>query len=366
MKNQLRLLLIGLGMAITGVALGQSACESQVSSYSSAVSSGDAALAAQIQANHPQCFPGGTASAQIQINATSFQQISAVSTILSSRLLGVGAPGQRAGIETKGMAAGGQPKPWNAWANVTGNDTRQNYTTAAGVAVKNDADVTTAIVGADYTLAPGMVVGVSAAFDRTSGSGSNSIPGSQSTSTADGYSVAPYFGMQLTKEWALDVTAGLGRGDMTMDSITKADADRLFAGANLTYNRWMNNIQLMGKLGYLHAEEKYGDSATNGVANPNTASTNKIDQLRMGVQAGYWMNGVMPYAGLAYTSDVNRSTTLFGAPNDPIGKDAWVWTVGANFFSLASGVTGGIVYNQEENRSSQKNSSLSANINIRF
>jgi len=74
----------------------------------------------------------------------------------------------------------------------------------------------------------------------------------------------------------------------------------------------------------------------------------------------------MPYASIGYVSDLDRKTTQFGAPNDPIGKNAWVWAVGANFFSLSSGVSGGIAYRQEESRSNQKNNSLTANVNFRF
>lgn len=146
----------------------------------------------------------------------------------------------------------------------------------------------------------------------------------------------------------------------------KTEADRTFVAGNVSYNQWLDKIQLTGKAGYLHAEENYGNSKIAGVAAAGTAAKNSLDQIRLGVQAGYWMDGAMPYAGLAYTNDMSRSTTQFGAASDPIGKDAWVWSLGVNFFSLKSGVTGGVVYSQEEGRTSQKNNTLMANLNIRF
>jgi hypothetical protein len=208
-----------------------------------------------------------------------------------------------------------------------------------------------------------MAVGVSAAFDSGDGTGSNGTTANSITSK--GYTFAPYFGMQLSPALALDASLGFGKGELNTTNV-KNEADRWFAAANLAYNQWMDKVQLTGKLGYLHGEENYGNSTVAGAVQNGTAAKNKLDQLRLGVQAGYWMNGFMPYAGLTYTSDVGRSTTQAGAASDPIGKDAWVWTLGANFFSLKSGVTGGIAYNQEEGRSNQKNNSLMVNITIRF
>lgn len=101
-----------------------------------------------------------------------------------------------------------------------------------------------------------------------------------------------------------------------MSGNVTTEADRWFAAANLNYSRWMGNIQFVGKL--------------------------------------------------AYYNDMHRSATQFGATDDPIGKSAWVWTLGVNLFSMKNGVTGGIAYNQEKSRTNQKNNTLMANINLRF
>lgn len=353
-------------LAVSGAASATS-CDVALSIYQSAVQANDTVLANFYLSNHSECFGGSSSTSQMQINSTSFQQATAISGALASRFMG-SAPNQQASLTTKSMAAGGQ-SPWNAWGNLANNDTRQSYQTVTpGNIAKNDSDILTTVLGADYALSPVMSVGVSAAFDRGDGAGSNSGSATGPNNiTSKGYTIAPYFGMQINKELALDASIGLGRGEIGMTGNVTTKADRRFIAANLNYARWMGNIQFAGKLGYLHGEEDYSNSKVSGADQAGTAAKNKLDQLRLGVQAGYWMNsGMMPYAGLAYSNDTHRSTTQFGAGADPIGKGAWVWTLGVNLFSMKNGVTGGVVYNQEESRTNQKNNNLMANINIRF
>lgn len=354
------------GMALLAMCGSASAmtCDSAVNQYSSFVSSNQATSANQILLNSPECFGGSTTTSQVQINSTTVQQVAAISAALSSRFVGA-FPNQHAMTSTKSMAAGGQSAQWNTWGSLSNNDTRQSYTGTTGFETKNDNTILTTVLGADYVLSPRMVAGVSGAFD--SGTGSGNVNNSLSSK---GYTIAPYFGMQINEAVALDASIGFGKGEVEMSSAgaqsVRSESDRRFAAANVSYNQWMDRVQLTGKLGLLHAEEDYANSKVAGVAQTGTSAKNTLDQLRMGVQAGYWMDGAMPYAGLAYASDLNRATTQFGAANDPIGKNAWVWSLGVNFFSLKSGVTGGLVYSQEAGRSSQKNNSLLANVNIRF
>jgi len=257
------------------------------------------------------------------------------------------------------MAAGGQT-PWNVWGNVASNDTRQAYTVGT-TAIRNDVDVLNTVIGADYGLTPRLAVGLSAAWDRGDGT-------TQSGGSTDikGYALAPYLGYQLSKELALDASFGWGTGKVTSGGTTESKSDRQFYAANLAYSNWIKNIQLTGKLSYLHGEEKFGNTTVSGATINNTASKNKMDRWQLAGQAGYWVgNGVMPYVSLAYSND-DISTSLVGGGNDKIGKNALQWTLGVNYFSSANGVTGGIAYMQEEGRTNQKNNVLAANISIRF
>ena len=51
---------------------------------------------------------------------------------------------------------------------------------------------------------------------------------------------------------------------------------------------------------------------------------------------------------------------------DDLGKNAWLWTVGANIISLKNNLTGGIAYNQESGRSNSKRDNVMLTINYRF
>ena len=363
MTNKINKYLAGAALlAVCGTA--SATCSVIVPLYESAVSVGDTVTAANYLSNHSECFGGSTATATVQISGTVVQQVSTISNILSSRML-ASSPNQQASMGTKSMAAGGKGANWNTWASLTTNGTRQDYQSNQGKNVTNATDILTTIVGADLALSPTMVAGVSAAFDN--GSGSAATAGVSNSLKSNGYTIAPYFGMQINQALALDASIGFGKGEIGVANDFTAEADRFFAAANLSYAQWMGKTQLTGKLGYLHAEEKYGNSKIFGVATTtDTSSKNTVDQMRLGVQAGYWMNSYMPYAGLAYSSDLQRSTTQFGAAIDPIGKDALVLTLGVNFFSLNSGLTGGIAYSEENGRTNQKTSNLMANVNLRF
>ena len=343
-------------------------CDSALSSYEFYVSIGDSSNAAYVVSNHPECFGGSGGTSQAQINATAFTQVSAISNAIANRQTADG-PVASASLGIKGMAAGGAAGKWNFWGNLNNSDTRQNYTAANGFKTKNQSDIMTIVIGGDYALSNTLVLGVSGAFDDGDGTGINRAPGNTpNSSDTDGYLVAPYLGWQFAKAWSLDASAGFGRGRLETSTNTDVSASRWFAATNLNYNRWMGNWQFTGRAGLLHGVEDYNDikNSTTGAKFVGTDAKNTLEQLRLAVQAGYWMNGVMPYASLAYINDIRRKTTQFGAGSNPIGRDAWVWGVGMNFYSLKDGVTGGVGYSQETGRNNQTNYSLTANINIRF
>ena len=344
------------------LAFAQSACDSVLSDYSYWIGF-DPAYAAQIVTNHPECFGGGSATSSSEITATSFSQAFAISRAIGSRLnSGSGGPLASAGAATTGLAAGSTPQAWNVWGNIDQNETDFSYFSNAGRS-RGANDVQTTVLGVDYAVTPQMVVGLSLAMDRGDGWGQRNN-NARNVNDIDGYLLAPYLGYQINKEWALDVSAGLGEGDFSATGGIRAEADRWFAAANLSYARWVGNWQFTGKASYLHGEEDYGNTKVNGVVQVKTASTNTLDQVRIGAQAGYWLNGFMPYAGLAYTSNIDRSSDLGNPP--PVGRDTLVATLGVNFFSLSSKITGGVFYEEELSRTNSDNHVISANINFRF
>jgi len=313
-------------------------------------------------AAHPACFPGGTAASQVTVSSSSFQQIGSISSVVSSRMAASGGPLQLVSAPVKSMAAGGK-NAWNVWANASASDTRQTFTVGPNT-VRNDLDVTNAVFGIDYAAAPGMILGISGAFDRGQGSSQPTLLAARQLSTVTGYAIAPYLGYQINKELALDASLGFGVGKFSGAGRMESEATRFFYAVNLSYSRWIKDLQLSGKLGFLRGEEDTDDIKANSVTIAGSGAKTRINRLQLGIQAGYWLgNGMQPYAGLSYLGD-SRSSTQGGV--DPIGKGAWQWALGLNFFSLASGVTGGVAYTQEASRTNQRSNALAANLGFRF
>ena len=363
MKKLIRLELL-FGMALAG-SIAHANCDTDLVAYSAAVSANNAVVAGQFISETPECFGASPQAAQVQINGTSFQQVGSISRALGLRFASDN-PGPWADAGLKGMAAGNAGKKWNVWGDLGNNDTRQRYINGFGTTTLSDANVSNAVLGADIPWSPSTVVGLSLAIDRGDMDGRDPGLTYFNQSSTSGYALAPYVGIQLSKAFFLDASMGLGRGKFRTNNNTDGKASRWFAAANLGYESWMGKYQLTGKASYLHAFEDYANTRANGVGVNGTAAKSTLGQIRLAAQVAYWADGIMPFASLGYMSDVERKTTLFGTFANPIGRDAWVWSLGVNFISLSSGLTGSIVFRQEEGRTSQDVRMLSANIGLRF
>lgn len=217
-------------------------CATILADYSSIVSDGNVSGARDIVSSHPHCFSGSVAS-QATLTATAKAHSAAISKSLTDRFLSAAGPTTLASKGFSGMAAGAQADKWNVWGNISGNDTKIEYTNTSNSITRNDSNTLTTVIGADYALSPTMVFGLSASFDRGDGSGKAGSGVSQNTNTS-GYLLAPYIGMQLTDELALDASAGFGRGKMDTELGPKNDADRSFGAINLSYSHWFQNMAL--------------------------------------------------------------------------------------------------------------------------
>lgn len=372
---------------VSGVA-SATTCPSAISSYNSC-SGSPAQIAScqeQIRGFHPECFgaSSNTAAGTKAVQATSLEQILAISASVNNRTTTLsGPPGVADSGDRKGLAAGNASGKWNVWASVAESTNKYdrgafNFSSFAGsgdVAAdvrtnKFDNRIDNIVLGGDFQSAPNLAFGLSAAFDRGTGSASSykNVADASKSLSSSGYSFAPYLGWQINKDWALDAAIGWGKGKNTVASTVKTDSKRFFYGTNVNYTKWQGNWQLTGKGGYLFGQEKSDDSKDSALGVlANTKVTNEVGQFRLSGQVAYWMNGVMPYFGLAYASD-QRSTNASTQQqySTEMGKSAWVWSLGANFISIKNAMTGGIGYEQETGRSRSKNNKLAANINVRF
>ncbi|MCF8152360.1 MAG: autotransporter domain-containing protein [Burkholderiaceae bacterium] len=304
---------------------------------------------------------GATSSsgAQQQAQATVVQQVNTISNVIGARMLSNvgGQSSTKQASSGSGMAAGNIAEKWNGWAALGQNNSSYS---PSDTTKKRATDVTNAVVGADYQISPTMVLGISAAFDR----GTGSVGAGAAGTNSNGLAFAPYLGVQLGPNMALDLSAGFGKGEAGQAGGIKAESDRQFYAANLGYVQWTGNLQFSGKLGYLASSEKYGDIKTNGVTSANTGTKNEIEQMNLGAEVGYWMNGgIMPFLGVVYSKDTRLKTAF----NDPDwDKDSFILKLGVNFLSIANKVTGGIAYTEESGRRNAKNATLMGNINFRF
>lgn len=316
---------------------------------------------------YPECLSGtsGNVSQDI-IRGTSIWQGYAISDAVKNRFNGARDPVQVSASGMTGLAAGASQSKWSTWGSFNLNGRR--YSAYGFNISQSESDTTNLVLGADYLVTPKLVAGVSLAFDATAGrtyaSPATTAAGGGGSMGIDtsGYNIAPYLGWQITPEWSLDASFGFGEGRYR-DDVARAKSTRSFVGTNLSYTRWHGNWQFLGKASYFHATEKYGNTVVNPIGViPGSAYRNRLDQFRIGAQAGYWMNGAMPYIGLAYTNDFRRTAQ----PNSPWDRDAFVMTLGIDFTSTKDNVTGGFAFTQELGRNESRNYSFIGTLNIRF
>lgn len=324
-----------------------------------------------IRLSYSHCFATTSETASTDsIRITSFTHIRAISDAISNRFSRFNKPLKKQNKNIAGMSSGNENTNWNAWGSFTRNATDQTFDTINLTDQRGfDTTAIIAVTGSDYSLASNMVLGMSASLSKGDGTidylnGSGILVSEESGN--DNIAIAPYFATQLSPELSLDVTLGLGRGNLKMFKNTESEYDSWFGGINLSYTEWMDAIQFNSKFNYMHGEESYTDSETNGVTNVNTAVKNELDQIRLGTQVGYWLDGLIPYLGLAYSSDISRKSSQSSTLGNPIGKNVWIWSVGIDFLLLSNDITGGISYTKEEGRDYQENNAIAGNINIRF
>jgi len=296
-------------------------------------------------------------SAQVQ-RSTSIQQALIISNVLSSLSnTRMSAGRQRIPVGQSGMAGGSSAGSLNVWLNGSSSDVGNNFDES-----RFSGDVTNAIGGIDYSLNKDLVVGVSLGRDRTKLNTLFNNSGLTSRATM----IAPYASYQISDILSVDASLGYADGDADVrynGTVTGNQGfTRNFAAANLNGNWWFNDLQLSGKLSYINAQEKmkqFTDSASVTTA----GAKNRIEQLRLGVQVGYWINGIMPYVSVAAVHDLSAPSVQ--GINTGSDRDAWTASVGVNFFTQKA-LTASLSYTTEKGRSNSKNDMWMASLGYRF
>ncbi|MFN0163520.1 MAG: autotransporter outer membrane beta-barrel domain-containing protein [Burkholderiales bacterium] len=288
---------------------------------------------------------------------------------LASRLTGMLPPGanfggtgtgrfQLPGQGQTGLAGAGQPV-WNAWAAYSHSNVAFNFAPR-----QSSGNIEVGMAGVDYTLASRVIVGVAVAGDRTR-IGLNFNGGNVSGS---GWTIAPYVGIPLNRNWALDATVGMGRTNVDVNSgggTGTYRSERTIGALGASYRGGTGNWQLSGRGGLLFANDRLGSYT---LSNGTFISDGKVNvtQLRIGGQAGYNFGGVVPYVGLTYIYDIDRPDQQpVAGQNAANDRDAWTPTIGIRF-SSGGALYGGIQYSSEQSRSQVKNNQWLFNLGLRF
>lgn len=266
-------------------------------------------------------------------------------------------PGQG---ETGAAGAALGSKPWNAWFAYSRSDVGYSF---APLNASGKVDVY--LGGVDYTFGNNVVFGVAVAADRTD----VDLHFNAGKLKGDGTTVAPYLGIALNRQWALDATIGVGRTNI--DSLTGAgvagstSSDRTVASIGATFRHVVGKWQLSARGAYLNVRDKLGAyTLTNGVFVAD--GTVDVGQVRLYGQAAYDAGYFTPYVGLSYINDVDRPSQGPVAGLVPANdRDAWTPTIGLRF-KTDGPVYGGIQYSSEQNRSEVKNNQILLNIGVRF
>ncbi|HEX4328821.1 MAG TPA: autotransporter outer membrane beta-barrel domain-containing protein [Burkholderiales bacterium] len=254
-----------------------------------------------------------------------------------------------------GMAAGAVARTSNIWASYG------NVSAGSGQAGSNfGATINNYTVGYDYAFSTRLVAGLSLAYSDNRGT-TNFNNGSFN---GDSTVAAPYLSYELDKHWSIDASAGWGSGHQTtktFGSQATGGVDRNFAAANLNGIYWFGLGQLATRFSLLNANEKLNSYTLGGVFVPDVK--NRLTQAAAMARYGYWFDGIMPYASLTFTSDLDRTVNpVFQAP----GRNAWIPKIGVDLFSKR-GISGGVSYSSEQGRSgSVKNDVFLANVSFRF
>ncbi|MEZ5898867.1 MAG: autotransporter outer membrane beta-barrel domain-containing protein [Hyphomicrobiaceae bacterium] len=128
-----------------------------------------------------------------------------------------------------------------------------------------DGDFRVLYVGADYALAPGVLVGALVQVDDTR----EDVNKSDLTGKVEGtgWMVGPYVGIKLTDNLFLDARAAYGTSsnDIWLDDSAAGyrsasfDTDRWLTTATLTGNEYIGNFRFSPQLGLAYGREWYGD-----------------------------------------------------------------------------------------------------------
>jgi outer membrane autotransporter protein/uncharacterized repeat protein (TIGR01451 family) len=158
--------------------------------------------------------------------------------------------------------------------------------------ISREGDFRILYVGADYLVAPGIVVGALVQVDYTNEDVDN--PTLTGTVEGTGWMAGPYFGVALAQNLFFDARAAWGRSDNEIDLWDpqlgsrhgKFDTDRWLARATLTGNQTFGNWRISPQAGLAYGNESY-DNFLNSYGQSVSGESISIGRFTVGSEIGY-------------------------------------------------------------------------------
>ena len=134
--------------------------------------------------------------------------------------------------------------------------------------VNRDGDFSILYVGADYVIAPGVLIGALVQVDDTDETIDD--PSLKGNIDGTGWMAGPYIGLRLADNVYFDARAAWGQSDNDIDLTDAAlgrrtgsfDTDRWLASATLTGNEHYGAWRFTPQVGIAYGEEDYGAYST--------------------------------------------------------------------------------------------------------
>ncbi len=259
------------------------------------------------------------------------------------------APGDSAAlgrsIADSGLSAGDESDlAVGTWLSYTHSEVENDFSTVAF-----NSDISSLVGGADMLLGDSLVVGVAFGYEN------------QDTDTlfnrgkmeSRNYSVIPYVGYLINDNLSADVSVGhtwmdidqsRSAGPLVFDS--DVDSRRVFAAGNLTATKSAGNLLFSGGVGFLYARDRLDpfQESVRGVAGtaiPNSSSTVRLTQLRIGGSMSGYFSGWEPYVTAFYVRDISSTPVQVAAGQAAPADDDDEFQIGAGlrYFSEEYGIT---------------------------
>lgn len=188
-----------------------------------------------------------------------------------------------------------------------------------------DGNLYMAMLGADYQLLDGLVVGLAAGYEYSDLDTSYNDGNIEST----GLTIAPYIGYAILDNLTIDAMFAYTFVDKDTDRANGAvsgdyNADRTMFSVNANYYYLMEQWNFGLNAGYMYTNE----AAESYTMSDNTEVSKRdafVGEWRVGGRVGYFFEKAEPYLALAYLYD----HALSGEVHD---RDEMEGTLGVNFY----------------------------------